>query len=92
MSYTHMALSPYQLRELRRSPIGPSGNRVAKAMELLKLRQVDVAAAIKVAQPYVSDVARGRSQTITLENAYKFAAFFGTTVEELFPMKTEQAA
>lgn len=84
-------LTPTQLRELRRSDVGAAGNRLAKAMELEGLKQADLAQLIQLAQPYISDVARGRHQTITVENAYRFAAYFGCSIEDLFPSKAAVA-
>ena len=50
-------LSEQQLATLRS---GPAANRVAKAISFL-------AEAVGLTQPYVSDVARGRYRTITVE-------------------------
>ena len=66
-----------------RSELG--SNRVAKAMALAGVKQVTLAKALRLTQPYVSDVARGRYRTITVENAWKFAAYFGCRIEDLFP-------
>ena len=44
-----------------------------------------MAAAIGVTQAYVSDVASQRHRTITVANAWKFAAYFGCRIEDLFP-------
>lgn len=86
-----MALTPAQLRELRRSTPEKTGNRVAKAMELAGLNQAELAERINVTQPYVSDVARGRYPGISVPNAYKFAEFFGCSIEDLFPVKSQVA-
>ena len=66
-----------------RSELG--SNRVAKAMALAGVTQVTLAKALRLTQPYLSDVARGRCRTITVENAWKFAAYFGCRIEDLFP-------
>ena len=63
----------------------PGTNRVAKAISLARVTQVAVAEALGLPQPYVSDVARQRYKTITVENARKFAVFFGCSIEDLFP-------
>ncbi len=63
----------------------PGSNRVAKAMALSGVTQVIVAKALGLTQPYVSDVARGRYRTITVENARKFASYIGWRIEDLFP-------
>ena len=75
-------LSKQQLAILRSEP---GTNRVAKAIALAGVTQVTVAEALGLPQPYVSDVARQRYKTITVENARKFAVFFGCSIEDLFP-------
>lgn len=85
-----MTLSTKQLSELRRAT-PENGNRVAVAMRLADLTQSELAQAIDVTQPYVSDVARGRHETITVDNARKFADFFGCSIEDLFPARAEVA-
>ncbi len=82
-----MALTQSQRRELLRSDVGASGNRVARAMELAGLTQAEIAVKVELTQPYISDVARGRHSTITLDNARKFAEFFGCAIEDLFPSR-----
>ena len=67
-------LSEQQLVILRSEP---AAYRVAKAISLAGVTQTVLAAAVGLTQPYVSDVARRRYQTITVENARKFARFFG---------------
>lgn len=84
-----MPLSPKQLRELRSAPT--TGNRVGKAIELADVTQIEVAEATGFPQPYVSDVARARYDTITVENARKFADYFGCLIEDLFPSKAAVA-
>ena len=75
-------LSKQQLAILRAEP---GTNRVAKAIALAGVTQVTVAEALGLPQAYISDVARQRYKTITVENARKFAVFFGCSIEELFP-------
>ena len=67
----------------------PGANRVAKAMALAGVTQTAVAKALGVSQAYVSDVARRRYRTITVESARKFARYFGCCIEELFPPSGE---
>ncbi len=81
-----------QLQELRNAPIDASGNRVAQAMALAEVKQIAVAAATGLPQPYISDVVRGRYKTITVENAHKLAEFFGCAIEDLFPRRDGVAA
>ena len=75
-------LTEQQLATLR---VEPGVNRVAKAISLAGVTQVTLAEAIGLPQPYISDVARGRYRTITVENARKFADYFGCSIEDLFP-------
>lgn len=79
-------LSEQQLVILRSEP---AANRVAKAILLAGVTQTVLAEAVGLTQPYVSDVARGQYQTITVENARKFARFFGCGIEDLFPAPDE---
>lgn len=87
-----MALTPKQLRELRESPVGKSGNRVQCAIDLAEETQTSVAKAVDLPYTYVSDTARGRYQTITVDNARKFADFFGCAIEDLFPAREAVAS
>ena len=80
------ALTSKHLRQLRDSPLD-GWNRVARAIELSGVTQMDIADAIGVPQPYVSAVARQLYQTITVENAHKFADYFGCTIDDLFPAR-----
>jgi plasmid maintenance system antidote protein VapI len=80
-------LTKRQLATLRTEP---GTNRVAKAIDLMGVTQVTVAEALGLPQPYVSDVARRRYRTITVENARKFAKFFGCSIEDLFPSGSQR--
>lgn len=82
-------LSTKRLRELRETKA--DGNKVSRAIELSESTQQDVAAATGLPQPYISDVARNRYRTITVENAQKFATFFGCAIEDLFPARDQTA-
>jgi len=82
-------LTEQQLAILRTEP---GTNRVAKAIALAGVTQVTIAEALGLPQPYVSDVARQRYRTITVENARKFATYFGCSIEDLFPPGDEGKA
>lgn len=82
-----MPLTAAQLLELRQQPLLDGNNRVAFAIRLLDVTQVEVAEETQLPQQYVSDVARNRYRTITVENAQKFADFFGCIIEDLFPAR-----
>ena len=75
-------LTKQQLAILR---VEPSVNRVAKAISLAGVTQLTVAEALGLPQPYVSDVARQRYRTITVEKGRKFANYFGCCIDDLFP-------
>lgn len=75
-------LTKQQLAVLRSEP---GTNRVAKAMSLVGITQTALAGALSLSQPYVSDVVRRRYRTITVETAWKFAKYFGCSIEDLFP-------
>jgi transcriptional regulator with XRE-family HTH domain len=87
-----MPLTHRQLAALRSAPTPVSGNRVAIAMKALNLTQAVLADRIGVTQPYVSAVVTGRHSTITVENAGKFALFFGCQIEDLFPCRRQEVA
>lgn len=86
-----MALDAKKLKVLRGEPLGDRPNRVARAIELADVKQGDVAVALGWTQPYLSNVCRGRFETITVENAHKLAEYFGCAIEDLFPAKQEVA-
>jgi transcriptional regulator with XRE-family HTH domain len=83
-----MGLTAEQLAELRAASVGDSGNRVQTALDLLHLTQTACAGMLDMKVSYVADVARGRWQTITVENAHKFAELFGCAIEDIFPART----
>lgn len=87
-----MPLTSAQLDELRATPLGPSGNRVQKAIDLLDTTQTATADGIGFKVSYVADVARGRHATITVANGHRFAEFFGCTIDDLFPAREEAHA
>ncbi len=86
-----MKLSASKLRELRGAE-AINGSRLAKAIDLADLTQAETADGVSLTQPYVSDVARGRHDTITVDNARKFAAFFGCAIEDLNPAREQSVA
>lgn len=87
-----MALTTSKLRELRQAKVGPTGNKVAKAIELAGVTQMEVSTATRLPQPYISDVARGRYEDIMVNNATAFADYFGCHIEDLFPARQEMSA
>lgn len=82
-----MPLPHAKLRELKSAPVGSAGNRVALAIELSGATTADIARGASLSYTYLSDVARGRFQTVTVANAHKLAEYFGCAIEDLFPAK-----
>lgn len=81
-------LTDDQLTALRAVPVSPAmPNRVKVAASLANLDQQAVVDGTGFTQPYVSDVFRGRYERITVDNARKFADFFGCAIEDLFPKR-----
>lgn len=86
-----MALKKFGIRELEGThPV--DGNRLARAIELAGITQTELAAAIALPYTYVSDTVRGRYRTLTVENAHKFAEYFGVPIETLFPVRGKGGA
>lgn len=81
-----------QLRELRTAPVASTGNRLAIAFEIDKRSQMDCSRATGFTPQYITDVKTGRFQNISVDNARKFADFFGCQIEDLFPAEREEAA
>jgi hypothetical protein len=88
--FTVMALTEAQLIQLRKAKT--AGNRVNRAIELAGVTKVHVAKATELPYSYVTDVAGNRWQTVTVENAHKFANFFGCAIEDLFPEREAVAS
>lgn len=79
-----MALTEQQVLELRHSELeGP--NKLRKAIKLARVTQVEVAAAVGIRQPHVSEIANGNYSSLPLETARDLATFFGCTIDDLFP-------
>jgi transcriptional regulator with XRE-family HTH domain len=87
-----MKLTPKQLRSLRQAGPSATGNRVALAIELSGETQKVVCEATGFSQPYLSNVARGQFDDITVENGRKLAAHFGCSIEDLFPAREQVAS
>jgi DNA-binding XRE family transcriptional regulator len=82
-----MALTAEQLKKLRRHP-ARNGNRVKAARELAQLTQVQLAEAVGISQPSLSDMERQRYDGVTVDTAGRLAAFFGCLIEDLWPAAT----
>ncbi len=83
-------LTKEQLDALRRSRV-KGRNRIAKAMELAEVTQVEVALAIGLTQSYVSRVRNGHYSDLPGETLHAFAKYFGCAIEDLFPSRAAVA-
>ena len=81
-------LTDEQLEALRAVPPNTS-NRVKVAMAITGASQSELVDDTGFTQPYVSDVVRCRFRSITVDNARKFAEFFGCGIEDLFPAREQ---
>lgn len=76
-----------QLKELKATPVGAAGNRVSAAFDLDGRSQMDCARETGFTPQYISDIRKGRFQNLSLDNAHRWAAFFGCAIEDLFPSR-----
>jgi transcriptional regulator with XRE-family HTH domain len=85
-----MALTKAQLKQLAASqPV--NGNRIEAARSLLKLTQLEMQAASGIPQQHISSIENGTKKTVTIPTAHRFAKFFGTSIELLFPDMRQEA-
>lgn len=81
-----------QLKKLRSSPVPGTGNRIVIACAIADTTQMDCARQTGFTPQYVSDMARGRFRNISIDNARKFATFFGCHIEDIFPAEEAVAS
>jgi transcriptional regulator with XRE-family HTH domain len=81
-----------QISQLRQFDATATGNRVAVAFTLDGRSQMDCARETGFTPQYVSDVKSGRFRNLSLDNAHRFAAFFGCAIEDLFPAREAVAS
>jgi DNA-binding XRE family transcriptional regulator len=80
-------LTPEQVQALRSVPLGTMPNKVRLARQMLRLKQYEVADAIGVAIPILSDIERGDYKDVPLEKSRSVAEFYGCPIEDLFPAR-----
>ncbi len=80
-------LTSQKLVALRETQTPEIGNKLALALELADASQADLMRATDLSRQYISDVACGRYPNITIDNAWKFAQFFGCDPGDLFPAR-----
>lgn len=84
-------LTKEQVETLKRSR-GKSRNRIAKAMELADVTQVQIAAKTGLTQSYISRIKNGLYADVPGETMRAFAEFFGCAIEDLFPAREAVSA
>lgn len=84
-------LTPEQLQTLRETPVGKTGNRLAKAIELVDASLTEMHDETDLSISYISDTKAGRYKDIKVDNAGRLARFFGVAIEDLFPSRQEVA-
>lgn len=80
-----------QVVRLRNAPILDTPNKVALAMKLAGVTQVQVAAGVGLTQASVSRIRNGGYVDLPLSTLRNFAAYFGCQIEDLFPVGEEVA-
>jgi transcriptional regulator with XRE-family HTH domain len=84
-------LTKDQVETLRRSRKG-GRNRLARAMELAHVTQVQLAEKTGYTQPYISKVKNGQYADLPGETMRTFAEVFGCSIEDLFPAREAVAS
>lgn len=85
-------LSRKDIERLKRTKV-TSRNRVALAMELAEVTQVQVAEKTGFTQSYVSRIKNGiYSEDLPGETMRAFADYFGCAIEDLFPAREAVAS
>jgi len=80
--------TPEQIAAIRAMPLGAMRNKVRLARTILGLKQGDVADAIGITAPYLSDIESGKYKDLPLESVLRpLSDYFGCAIEDLFPAK-----
>jgi len=90
-AYIRAVLTRDQVETLKRSRIR-GRNRIAKAMELAHVTQVQIAERTDFTQSYISRVKNGQYADLPGETMRAFAEFFGCAIEDLFPSREAVAS
>lgn len=87
-------LSRAQLLKLRRTPLDGAPNRIAIAMDLADVTQLDIQAGTGIPQSYVSRIKRGAYSQRGLPGGTMstLAGYFGCQIEDLFPSREAVAS
>lgn len=84
-------LNRTKVAQLRKAPLLDTPNKVALAMKLARVTQVEVAAGVNLTQASVSRIKNGDYVDLPLSTLRAFASYFGCQIEDLFPV-TEAVA
>jgi transcriptional regulator with XRE-family HTH domain len=84
-------LNRTKVAQLRKAPMLDTPNKIALAMKLARVTQVEVAAGVGLTQASVSRIKCGDYVDLPLSTLRNFAAFFGCHIEDLFPAERVSA-
>lgn len=84
-------LTRAQVAELKKAPMLDTPNKLALAMKLSEVTQIDVAAATGFTQSYISRIKRGMCPKLPGETERTLAEYFGVQRDDLFPAREEVA-
>lgn len=88
--YIHLVmLNRTQAKRLRDAPVLDTPNKIALAMKLSGVTQMEIADATGIPQPYVSRIRNGRYSRLPGETMRTLAGYFGVHIEDLFPSREE---
>jgi transcriptional regulator with XRE-family HTH domain len=84
-------LTADQLTALRAVPVGSMPNKLRIALALSQAKQSEVSEETGYAASSLSQVVNGRAG-VTVDTARNIAAFFGCSIEDLFPAREAERA
>jgi transcriptional regulator with XRE-family HTH domain len=85
-------LNRAQVTKLRRAPLLDTPNKIALAMKLADVTQVEVAAGVGLTQASVSRIRNGHYEDLPFGTVQSFAHYFGCSIEDLFPSREALSA
>lgn len=86
-------LTDEQTKALRAVPVTPTmPNRLRIAMALTDSTQNEVAVGTSLAQPTISDIYNGKYVDLKHSTVQVVAAYFGVSIEDIFPARVEVAS
>lgn len=85
-------LSRTKVAQLRKAPLLDTPNKVALAMKLAGVTQVEVAAGVGLTQASVSRIRNGHYIDLPLGTLRRLACYFGCQIDDLFPASESAVA